>query len=71
MRRDKVSQFPQFTQGERVQLVRMDDKYAPPVGTKGTVTFCTDLGGWQQVGVKWDNGSTLMVAMPEDVIERI
>ena len=47
-----------YPEGCRVELVEMDDKYAPPVGTKGTVSFVDDTGS---VFVNWDTGSGLAV----------
>ena len=50
--------------GTRVVLHHMDDPYAPvPPGTKGTVTYVDDMG---QIGVKWDNGSSLSLVPGED-----
>ena len=49
--------------GYRVELVRMDDPQAPPVGTKGTVRGVDDIGS---VMVAWDNGCSLSVAYGED-----
>ena len=43
----------QYPKGCRVELVRMDDVQAPPVGTKGTVIGVDDTAS---VMVKWDNG---------------
>ena len=47
-----------FPKGCRVELIRMDDPQAPPVGTKGTVTHVDDIG---TIHVAWDNGSSLGV----------
>lgn len=33
-----------FPRGTRVELVKMDDPQAPPVGTKGTVLGVDDIG---------------------------
>ena len=33
-----------YPKGARVELVRMDDPQAPPVGTKGTVLGVDDVG---------------------------
>ena len=52
-----------YPQGTRVELIRMDDAQAPPIGTKGTVTAVDDIG---TIHVKWDNGSSLGVAYGED-----
>lgn len=49
--------------GCRVELVRMDDPQAPPVGTKGTVRDVDDIGS---IMVAWDNGCGLSVAYGED-----
>lgn len=45
-----------FPSGCRVELLRMDDDQAPPVGTLGTVVAVDDIG---TIHVKWDNGSHL------------
>ena len=52
-----------YPKGTRVELVRMEDGQAPPVGTKGTVTCVDDIG---TIHVKWDTGSTLGIAYGED-----
>lgn len=57
-----------FTPGTRVELVRMDDVQAPPVGTKGTVVGVDDTGS---IMVKWDNGCGLNVVYGEDSCRRI
>ena len=57
-----------FHEGTRVELVEMDDKYAPPVGTKGTVVCVDDIG---TIIVKWDNGSTLGVVYGVDKCSKI
>ena len=49
--------------GCRVELLRMDDPQAPPVGTKGTVRYVDDIAS---IGVSWDNGCSLSVAYGED-----
>lgn len=49
--------------GIRVELVKMDDVQAPPIGTKGTVKGVDDIGS---ILVQWDNGSTLNVVYGED-----
>ena len=52
----------------RVELVKMDDIQAPPIGTKGTVTGVDDIGS---IMVSWDNGSSLHVVYGEDFCRRI
>jgi Domain of unknown function (DUF4314) len=49
--------------GARIELVFMNDPYDPiPSGSRGTVEFANEY----QVGVRWDNGRSLMLALPED-----
>ncbi len=55
----------QYPAGTRVELVRMEDVQAPPVGTLGTVKSVDDIG---TVFVAWDTGSGLGVAYGEDEI---
>lgn len=52
-----------FKPGTRVELLKMDDVQAPPIGTKGTVVGVDDIGS---IMVHWDNGSGLSVAYGED-----
>ena len=54
----------EYPAGTRVELVRMDDPQAPPVGTKGTVLGVDDIGS---IMVAWDNGCGLSVAFGEDL----
>ena len=53
----------EFPVGARVELLKMIDVQAPPMGTLGFVTGIDDLG---TVHVLWDNGSSLGVAYGED-----
>ena len=57
----------QFPTGCRVELLRMDDVQAPPIGTKGTVTGVDDTAS---IMVSWDNGSGLNVVYGEDLCRR-
>ena len=57
----------QFPVGCRVELLRMDDVQAPPIGTKGTVTGVDDTAS---IMVNWDNGSGLNVVYGEDLCRR-
>lgn len=58
----------QFPVGTRVELVKMDDMQAPPVGTHGTVYGVDDAGS---IMVNWDNGSGLNVLYGVDVVRKI
>ncbi len=54
----------QYPVGCQVELVRMDDFQAPPMGTKGIVTGVDDTGS---IMVRWENGSSLNVVYGEDL----
>ncbi len=58
----------QYPSGTRVELVRMDDIQAPPVGTLGTVLGVDDTGS---LLMKWDNGSGLNVVYGEDIVRKV
>ena len=58
----------EYPRGCRVELVRMEDVQAPPIGTKGTVMGVDDIGS---IMVSWDNGCGLSVAYGEDRCRRI
>lgn len=53
-----------FSRVTRVELIKMDDPQAPPIGTKGTVISVDDIG---TIHVAWDCGGSLGVAYGEDV----
>ena len=58
--REQVKQIRnEFPKGTRVELVSMDDRQAPPPGTKGTVIGVDDTGS---LLMRWDNGSGLNVS---------
>lgn len=52
----------------RLELVRMDDVQAPPIGTKGAVRGVDDTAS---IMVAWDNGSSLNVVYGEDECRKI
>lgn len=54
--------------GTRVELVKMDDVQAPPVGTKGTVKGVDDMAS---LLVDWDNGCGLNVIYGIDKVRKI
>ena len=58
----------EFPVGARVELVKMDDAQAPPIGTHGTVRGVDDIGS---VMVGWDTGGGLSVAYGEDLCRRV
>lgn len=58
----------EYPAGTRVELVRMDDFQAPPIGTKGTVRGVDDTGS---IMVSWDNGCGLSVVYGEDICRKI
>lgn len=58
----------QFPHGCRVELLRMEDAGAPPIGTQGTVSGVDDSGSIQ---VDWDNGSGLNIAYGVDLCRKL
>ena len=54
--------------GTRIRLNYMDDNYSVPRGTCGTVEYVDDEG---QVGMKWDNGSSLSLICGVDSFDII
>jgi hypothetical protein len=58
----------QYPIGTSVALIKMNDPYAPPVGTPGVVTDIDDIGS---LLVKWQNGSRLHVIYGEDVVRKV
>ena len=57
-----------YPKGTRIELEKMDDVQAPPIGTKGTVLCVDDTGS---IMVAWDNGSRLNVIYGEDRVRKI
>lgn len=55
----------EYPAGTRVELVRMDDFQAPPIGTKGTVIGVDDTAS---IMVAWENGSSLHVIYGEVLV---
>lgn len=58
----------EYPAGTRVELVRMDDPQAPPIGTLGTVLGVDDAGS---LLMRWDNGSGLNVVYGEDIVRKV
>ena len=57
-----------FPQGARVELLRMDDPQAPPIGTRGTVRGVDDTGS---IMVAWDSGGSLNVLFGVDECRKV
>lgn len=57
-----------FPAGTRVELLRMDDCQAPPIGICGTVLGVDDTGS---LLMRWDNGSGLNVVFGEDLVRKV
>ena len=58
----------EYPAGALVELVRMDDTQAPPIGTIGRVIAVDDIG---TIHVAWSTGSSLGVAFGQDECRRI
>lgn len=73
-----MNQFPSKAQVERLQqtyqpgtrlvLNQMEDGFAVPPGTRGTVAYVDDAG---QLGMKWDNGRTLSLIPGVDSFRKL
>jgi len=57
-----------YPAGTRVELLRMEDVQAPPIGTFGTVLGVDDTGS---LLMRWDNGSGLNVVYGEDLVRKV
>ena len=58
----------EYPVGTLVELVKMDDAQAPPVGTIGEVTGVDDTGS---LLMSWRNGSGLNVIYGEDIVRKV
>ena len=58
----------EYPAGCRVELLRMDDPQAPPIGTKGTVRGVDDTGS---IMVAWDSGGSLNVLFGVDECRKV
>lgn len=58
----------EYPNGCRVELIKMNDFQAPPVGTRGTVFGVDDTG---TIMVRWDNWSSLGIIYGEDQAQKI
>lgn len=68
-RRMAESYRKSYPPGTRLELIGMDDPFAPvPAGTRGTV-YCVD--DQSQIHVKWDNGSGLALIPDTDRFRRL
>ena len=57
-----------YPNGARVKLLEMEDPFAPPIGTLGTVIGVDDIGS---ILVSWDNGQSLNVLYGIDKIMKL
>ncbi len=58
----------EYPAGTLVELVKMDDAFAPPVGTVGEVLAVDDTAS---LIMRWSNGSGLNVVYGEDVVRKL
>ena len=57
--------YPPYT---RIELVHMEDNWAVPPETRGTVEHVDDAG---QIHMKWDNGRTLAIVPQVDKFRKL
>ena len=58
----------EYPTGCRVELLKMDDPQAPPIGARGTVYMVDSIG---TIHVNWDNGCGLGAAYGEDIVRKV
>ena len=58
----------EYPVGTVVEIVRMDDRFAPPVGTRGVVIGVDDAGS---LLMQWSNGSGLNVVYGVDEVRKV
>ena len=58
----------EYPAGTRVKLLEMDDAFAPPIGTLGTVIAVDDTAS---LIMRWDNGSSLNVIFNQDRVVKV
>ena len=58
----------EYPAGTKVELLAMDDRQAPPVGTIGEVIAVDDIG---QLVMKWQNGSGLNLIPGVDSFRKV
>ena len=58
----------EYPAGTKVELLAMDDKQAPPVGTIGEVIAVDDIG---QLVMQWQNGSGRNLIPGEDSFRKV
>ena len=58
----------EYPAGTRVKLLEMDDCFAPPIGTLGTVIAVDDCA---DLIMRWDSGSSLNVVFNHDRVVKV
>ncbi|MCD7751545.1 MAG: DUF4314 domain-containing protein [Lachnospiraceae bacterium] len=67
--REQVEALRQsYPVGCRIELLGMDDRQAPPIGTQGTVMGVDDAG---QIMMAWDTGSSLSLLPDVDRFQKV
>lgn len=69
MRRQAERIKENYPPGTRIELISMEDPFAPiPSGMRGTVKVVDDMG---QLHMHWDNGRSLSVVPGEDSFRKL
>ena len=66
--REVVEIQSNYPLGTRILLNHMEDQWAVPPGTRGTVEYVDDAG---QIHPKWDNGRTLAIVPQVDNFRKL
>lgn len=64
----KKKLYETYPIGSKVKLLKMDDPYAPPIGSIGVIKGFDDLGS---ILVQWENYGRLNIIQTEDKIQII
>ncbi|MCI9565230.1 MAG: DUF4314 domain-containing protein [Eubacterium sp.] len=69
LRRQAERMKETYPPGTRIELISMEDPFAPiPSGIRGTVKVVDDIG---QLHMHWDNGRSLAVVPGEDSFRKL
>ena len=60
-----------YPRGTRIELLRMDDPQAPPIGTKGTVLGVIGVDNIARIMVLWDTGSCEDIFFGVDIFRKV
>lgn len=60
-----------YPRGTRIELLRMDDPQAPPIGTKGTVLGVIGVDDIARIMVLWDTWFSVDIFFGIDIFRKV